>query len=170
MVAKPEESLTHARLVQAFSYDPETGIFRYKIVRTYHHKVGAIAGYKDPLGYVILRLDGLAYGAHRLAWFYVYGEPPRNNIDHANGICDDNRICNLRDATQSQNLCNKRIQSNNTSGYKGVTWHKGAQKWMAAAAFKKKQYYFGLYDTALEAYLARCAEVERLHGEFARHA
>lgn len=89
---------------------------------------------------------------------------------HINGNVSDNRIENLRDATQSNNLCNKRMQSNNTSGYKGVGWHKAAGRWVARITIRKQHTHLGLFDTPEEAYAAYCKAAEKLHGEFARLA
>jgi hypothetical protein len=67
-------------------------------------------------------LTGVLYREHRLAWLYMTGEWPTHEIDHINGDRVDNRFCNLREATASENRWNSRKRVNNTSGYKGVSW------------------------------------------------
>lgn len=88
------------------------------------------------------------------------------DIDHINDIGLDNRRLNLRPATRSQNQCNKKMQSNNTSGYKGVSKH--GTKWVYDIRANGNKLYRGGFETALEAFEARCKVVEQLHGEFTR--
>jgi hypothetical protein len=87
--------------------------------------------------------------------------------DHKNRQTLDNRDENLRISNRSQNACNRGIQSNNTSGFKGVTWHKTARKWAAQINLDGKHIYLGLFDVAEEAFAAYCAAANQLHGEFA---
>jgi hypothetical protein len=98
--------LTQERLKELLHYDPETGIFTNLTQRGGHAKKGAVAGTKNSIGYVCIRIDYDQYRAHRLAWLYVYGEFPEKFIDHMNEIRDDNRIINLRLATHQENLHN----------------------------------------------------------------
>ena len=95
--------MTPERLKELVSYDPESGVFtRLKITRGAH----VVCGNLRLDGYVSLYLDGKARSAHRMAWLYVYGSLPETALDHMNGVRHDNRICNLRPATRSQNLQN----------------------------------------------------------------
>jgi len=89
-------------------------------------------------------------------------------VDHINGNGLDNRKANLRICTQAQNTINKRMQKNNTSGFKGVTWHYKNRKWMAQITYQGKHKYIGTYSSKDEAYEAYRNEAVRLHGEFAR--
>lgn len=163
-------SLTAERLRACLVYDAETGVFTYRIVRHYLQKLGAVAGAKHGNGYLRIVIDGGHHYAHRLAWLYVYGEWPSKNIDHINGDRSDNRIANLRDATQGMNLCNKRIQSNNRCGLKGVSWHRAAGKWIAQIGVRGEHVYLGLFESPEDAHQAYCQAAQKLHGEFARAA
>ncbi len=162
--------LTHARLLECLSYDADTGVFRYRISRHYLQEVGAVAGCDDGRGYLQIRIDGAKYWAHRLAWFYVRGDWPHEDIDHVDGDHGNNRITNLRPATDCQNLQNRGKQSNNTSGLKGVTWHKGAQKWLAQIRARGEQHYLGLFEDRDQASATYVAKAKELHGAFTRTA
>jgi hypothetical protein len=159
-------SMEQERLKQLLDYDPETGIFKWR-VRRQRIFIGRVAGNRAIKGYLFLAFDGKTYQCHRLAWFYVYGEWPKYQIDHINGIRDDNRIANLRLATPSQNLQNRPAPSSNTSGFKGVAWHKGARKWQAYISLNSKRMYLGLFSTKEDAYSAYCTAAIKHHGEFA---
>ena len=89
-------------------------------------------------------------------------------VDHVNGNKLDNRRSNLRHATRSQNEQNKGLIASNTSGYKGVTFHKQTGKWQAVIGANNKSHYLGLHQTAELAHAAYCAEAKRLHGDFMR--
>lgn len=108
--------------------------------------------------------------AHRVVWAVLYGEWPDNEIDHINMDRSDNREANLRTANHSENNFNRSVQSNNTSGLKGVSWHKKGQKWRAHIALHGKQRHLGLFSTSDEAYQAYLSAVKDMHGEFARIA
>ena len=118
--------LTQERLKQLLTYDPETGLFkRFK-------RLGPkteIAGHVDTSGHRQIMLDTKLYMAHRLAWLYVYGYFPLNQIDHINRNPDDNRLVNLREATHSQNQQNTKVKSNNKSGFKGISFIAKENKW-----------------------------------------
>lgn len=91
-------------------------------------------------------------------------------VDHADTVTLNNTRANLRLATSSQNKCNRRLDSRNTSGFKGVGWSNQTGKWYGRVQLNGRQYHAGFHDTPEAAYAARCALAERLHGEFARHA
>jgi hypothetical protein len=106
----------HATLM----YDPETGIFTNRFTRHYKSVEGDVAGAIDALGYVIIKLFGESYKAHRLAFLYMEGSFPEEDTDHINRIRSDNRWVNLRRASTSQNLMNRPVFSNNKTGFTGV--------------------------------------------------
>jgi len=120
------------RLRELLEYDPETGVFIWKTGRG-SVKAGSVAGSKEANGYVRIRCDGGRYMAHRLAWLYVHGEFPPEEIDHINGVRDDNRLRNLRCVSRTENTRNQRLSNRNTSGITGVHWDKKAGKWRAKA-------------------------------------
>lgn len=105
-----------ARLRELFRYDPATGI----VVRRTTKNAGKPAGTLFSTGHLQVCVDGKVVGVHRIAWALHYGEYPSLEIDHVNGDGADNRICNLRLATSSQNNQNRRLSSRNKSGVKGV--------------------------------------------------
>ena len=148
--------LTYNGLKELLNYNPETGIFNWKIDRG-NKKSGDLAGCIDSHGYVIIRTSKIGYKAHRLAWFYVYGTWPENHIDHINGIRNDNRIENLRDVSRSINVQNQKIaQRNNKSGLLGVIWNKAINKFVAAIRINGKTTVIGKFDSkelAHEAYI-----------------
>jgi len=160
--------LTAERLHDLLNYDPLTGIFYWRVNRS-NIKAGSVAGHPTLRGYITIRIDHLPYQAHRLAWLYTYGSWPTDQIDHANRIKTDNRIANLREASRSENLRNSARRSDNTSGFKGVSWFPKAQKWGALIAINNHRIFLGLYDTREAAAAARREAADRLHGQFARH-
>lgn len=94
--------------------------------------------------------------------------PPGVRIDHANGDPMDNRLCNLRFATQRQNVQNARRRSDNKSGFKGVGWHTAGHKWTANIRANGVRHYLGLFTTREAAARAYDAAASRLFGHFAR--
>lgn len=168
-VKAKEQRLTAERLRAMLHYDPETGLFtRIGTRKRRPNRAGGV-GYVTPFGYLHIRINCCGmFSAHRLAWLYVYGEWPDGVIDHINGDATDNRIVNLRVATQAQNSANQGKQCRNTSGYKGVYWDKRRSKWMAQIGVQGRYKYLGRYDTAEEAHEAYREGCLRFHGEFAR--
>jgi len=140
------DMLTQAKLKELISYNQETGDMKWKNISHNRVKPYTKAGHMDRTGYARLSIEGKKYMVHRLAWLYVYGSFPENAIDHINRDRNDNRFSNLRLATVKQNNENISLRSHNTSGYRGVTWHKAAKKWMASVTHNKKQIYLGLFD------------------------
>lgn len=148
------------------SYDPESGVFT-RLAGKYHRaKKGDVAGARHIEGYLKFCLLGVSYLAHRAAFFYMTGEWPETDVDHINGDRSDNRWSNLRLASRSQNNCNSGRRRNNTSGHKGVRFHKKAGKWMAEARINGERIYLGLFDTAEAASEAYSDHAQKTHGEF----
>ena len=159
--------LSQAELKELLNYDPLTGIFIWKISNGKRAAAGRTAGGILATGYIQIRINAKHYLAHRLAWLFQTGTFPPDQIDHINGIRDDNRYTNLREAKNSQNCCNSKIRKNNTSGMKGVSWHKQQKKWRASIVKNNKQIFLGLFDDPALAHLAYCNAAEKLHQEFA---
>lgn len=162
--------ITHAELLAALSYDPETGIFRWKIKANANGAMpGMVAGYIDPRpigGYRYIGIHGYRNKASRLAWFYMTGRWPQADIDHINRNRLDDRWCNLREATRAQNLWNTSLSCRNKSGVKGVSWDPTRNKWTAHISAHGKQKNLGRFSTLEEARAARIAAADRLHGDF----
>src|ERR1019366_3934979 len=116
-----------ARLKEVLRYVPETGLFTWLMKRG-SRAAGSVAGTLRSDGYIQIRLDGDAYLGHRLAWFYQTGSWPTPECDHQDLDKTNNRWTNLREATKSQNKANVNRPISNTSGAKGVCWHKKGRK------------------------------------------
>lgn len=161
------ELITHKELLERLEYNPDTGIFTWKVSPSNNISIGDIAGcVKKDSGYIVISLKGKSYRAHRLAWFYCFNEWPQNLIDHIDKNTSNNKLENLREATKSQNQQNTNLQCNNTSGYKGVYWHTSAKKFMAQIKILGKNKYLGLYNTAEEAYEAYLKAVPKERKDF----
>jgi len=156
------------RLRELFSYDPDTGVFRYIKSPYRGHLVGSVAGTKTLSGYSKIVIGGREYRAHRIAWLWMTGAWPKGEIDNINLDKSDNRWCNLRLATGSQNTANTRAKPFNKSGVKGVCWHKLARKWRATITVNRKQHHLGFFCTLESAAAAYAAAAEQHFGEFAR--
>lgn len=164
------------RLRELLFYDRLSGIFRWKAREVTHSRLkiwnkryaGTIAGRLDSDGYRQIAIDNVRYAAHKLAWFYITEEWPKE-LDHKNLGKDDNWFDNLRISTRIQNGCNRGVQKNNTSGYKGVIYYKKNKKWGASIKINKKNKFLGLFDTAEAAATARGVATLKYHGEFGRH-
>ncbi len=136
--------ITHSELLRLVSYDPETGLFASKT------SIGRQIGFHHRSGYVHVVLNGRTYGAHRLAWLYVHGYiSEHHQIDHKDRDKANNRISNLRLADYIMNLSNAERSNPPTSGFRGVYLNGG--KFEAATMFKRKRYYLGVFNTAIEA-------------------
>jgi hypothetical protein len=152
-----------AAIRQTFRYDERNGAI-------YRVATGAVATKMNTKGYLRVKLARREYLAHRVAWFLFYGEWPTKFIDHKNRDTADNNIGNLREADRTQNQANSRLLAANTSGKKGVTWHKHCQKWQAAIKSGGKNYHLGLFHDVESAHAAYMAAAEDKFGEFARSA
>jgi len=153
-----------ATLRNLLHYDPNTGVFTWRVHSNVNY-VGAVAGCSMGSGYRRLGIAGKRYYEHRLAWLYVYGVWPTNQIDHINNIKNDNRIRNLREATVSQNHANK-------SKYKGKL-SKGVKKYphnkfSASIQVNGKYKYLGIYDTEEQAHAAYCEAAQKEFGAYYR--
>ena len=154
--------LTQSALKEILHYDPETGIFKWLKSRG-GVKAGSVAGSVDVQGYKLIMVKCKSYRAHRLAWFYIHGEFPPAGLDHKNRDRADNRISNLRPATQAENLQNLSISKNNTSGHAGVFWNSPRQKWGARMSLKNKTRFLGHFNNIEDAIAARKAAELKYH-------
>ena len=154
--------LTQQKLKQYLNYDPLTGVFIYKVKPCRKIRAGSVAGSLSH-GYIHIMISGKNYKAHRLAWLYVYGYFPEHDIDHIDRDPSNNKIDNLRHATHQCNIRNIGLQCNNTSGIKGVHWHKQHDKWHAQIMVNNKNHYLGLFTDFTEAVCTRLAAEQCLN-------
>lgn len=126
-------------------YSPDTGLFSLKHIKEIH------AGKST---YLYARINGQQITLHRLAFLYMSGYMPEQ-IDHINGDGQDNRWCNIRSVTKSENMKNRHINCNNRSGFTGVYWVNHLSKWQAAIKNNNKKIYLGSYESIIDAVSAR---------------
>ena len=164
------DRLTAERLREVLFYDKETGLFTWLVTLSTKCPAGSVSGKGNRSNrYVYIKIDGRSYFAHRLAWLYVKGVWPTNQIDHRNTDSRDNRWDNLREATPSQNSSNTGLRSNNTSGLKGASWSSKANKWSGWIRIRGTAKWLGYFDTAEEAHAAYRKAADGLFGEFANY-
>ena len=161
--------ITQEYLKENIHYDPLTGIFTW-VKKGRGRKINNTPGYINRAGptrlYRNITFFDKEYGAHRIAWMYLYGEFPKEDIDHINGDGLDNRLCNLRAVSRADNLKNKRVYKNNKSGVMGVSLRGG--KWRARIKLNGLEQCLGSYASKAEAIKARKA-AEQEHGFHENH-
>src|SRR5262245_25342238 len=148
--------LTKEEAVRLLSYDPKSGVLRWRIGQGVA-RAGNIAGTVKSDGYRAIRINRRSYNAHRLAWLIAKGEWPAGDVDHRNGQRKDNRIENLRLATGSQNLANQGLRRTNTSRCKGVSWHRANKRWWASMNLGGRKRSLGFFRDLESACRAYCA-------------
>lgn len=165
---------------ECFDVDFETGTLTWRVRPVTHFKTIAAMNRKNtqyagkrptycgPDGYLTPRVNGTLYRAHRIIWLLAYGEWPQYEVDHLNGIRDDNRLVNLREATHTENACNAKRRSDNTSGVTGVTFFKRYQRWMASITVDQNIIHLGYFDVLEDAAKARRI-AERHYGFHSNH-
>jgi hypothetical protein len=146
-------------------YDQHSGLITWRKSRG-SVKRGTLAGCIKNEGYRYIVINKTTYLAHRLVWMYVTGVDPKNmQIDHIDGNEDNNRFANLRLVSNKQNQENRTVNKNNSSGFRGVTFHASTKKWQGRVNHKNKIIYAGIYDTPSEAFMA----VEALRNSLYTH-
>lgn len=147
---------------RCLSYDPGTGVFT-RLVGPHKSLIGKPTGLLTVRGYVWVWLGGKRYAAHRLAWRLTTGEWPAQHLDHINGDKTDNRMCNLREATQAQNLQNIRsARPGNPTGLLGVCRRPNG-KFSAGITVDHRHHKLGVFETAEEAHAAYVKAKRELH-------
>ena len=156
-------------------YDPETGYLWWtnpseNSVRT-PKSLNKPVGYTHSEGYLHfsfkLSSKKVWLFSHRVAWFLYYGSWPKDMLDHINGIRWDNRIENLREATNEQNARNQRSHKDSLSQHKGACWDKQNQKWKARIMVSGKQKSLGSYASEEEAARAYDKAAREQFGDYA---
>ena len=156
--------ILQSRLKEILSYNAETGDFTW-IKKPYPQArcaVGSTAGSIHKHGYIVIGIDGKQYQASRLAWVYVNGDVLCLFIDHINGNRKDNRISNIRVATQQQNNHNTRNpRSDNSTGYLGVSISRG--KFVAQIGMNGHNKFLGYFESAADAHGAYINAKRNIH-------
>ncbi len=165
-----------------FAYDPETGVLTWRERPREHFKndgawrycnnrlAGRSAGSITSEGYVSIHVAGCRYQAHRIAWLIHYGKAPKDQIDHVDQVKSNNALCNLREATNTDNQKNTPLHKNSFSGTTGVTWYRPTRKWLATIKSNGKRIHLGYFSNKKDAEAARLAAegrlgFSRLHGQ-----
>jgi len=158
-------NFTLARVHELLNYDQHSGRFTWKRSRRGPAKAGDQAGYKRPDGYIKIKIDGSAVWAHRLAWFYVHGAWPENQIVHINGNSSDNSIANLRDVSPRTNMQNERQARRRKNGgtMLGAHWSKTWKRWKSSINAGGRLLHVGWFDTEQQAHAAYIAAKRKLH-------
>ena len=166
MLSREQQKLLNAELL----YSPDTGIFTWiHSGRGQTKRAGAPAGSAHSGGYVRIKVLGMTFFAHRLAYLFMVGEWPENDIDHINGVRDDNRWANLRAATRSENRRNCVGQpGRRVSPFKGVTTEHRSKRFKAQITVDGETIKLGHFDQESDAAIAYRQAAVALHGEFAK--
>lgn len=141
--------LTQSELKSKLTYDPLTGIFTWLVGSFKDKQAGCVSGNLPDDGYWIIRINKKTYQAHRLVYLYVYGEFPNGLLDHIDRNRINNKLNNLRPATDALNSKNQTIYKNNSTGYHGVTAH--GKHWRARINIDGHKVHLGVFDTIEEA-------------------
>lgn len=153
------------RLRSLMRYDPATGRF-HRLYSSGRNGAGEIAGYAHCKGYWTICVKQELFLAHRLAWFYMTGEMPRDEIDHINGDRRDNRWSNLRSVSVTMNRQNiRRAFATSTTGRLGVARHKrlGADRFSARICVSGVHHHLGMFATPDEAHAVYLQAKRQLH-------
>ena len=167
--------LTQEYLKECLDYNPETGVFTWKErpiehfkseltckrwnVRLGNKEAGSIHG----SGYLIVAVNRIKHRAHRLAWFYMNGKFPGNQIDHIDNDKLNNRISNLRDVANQVNTQNvSKPRTTNKTGFIGVYKHK-CGKYCAQIMVDGKGIYLGIFKTPQQAHAKYIEAKRKLH-------
>lgn len=155
--------LNAARLRELLEYNPETGIFIWKVTRGGPAVAGSVAGGTDSKGYRQIKIDMRLHLAHRLAWLYVHGIFPEGHLDHIDRNPKNNAISNLRECTHAENHQNVDLRNDNTSGVTGVCFDRASSKWLAYINKSGRRYRVGLFVSRDSAVAARIDAKSKLH-------
>jgi hypothetical protein len=170
--------LTKESAEEFFRYDNKTGKLFWKQRDRKHFSrdidwkmfntrfAGKEASSTTDQGYILTRFAGMAVRAHKIVWLMHNGYWPEHQIDHINGSRSDNRIENLRKATNAENSANRNGSKSN-SGYKGVHFLNKQEKYIAYITKNYNRYNLGRFDTPEEAHASYCAKAVELFGEYA---
>ena len=156
--------ITHQELLDNFDYHSETGI----LYRKYKNGDVQQIGCASRRGYLRLRFNKVSFSVHSLAWMFINGAMPNGQIDHINGITNDNRIENLRDVSQSENMRNCALSKNSKSGHLGVYWVEYRRRWRSMIFENGKNNHIGYFLNKSDAVASR-KEAESRCGYHTNH-
>lgn len=146
--------MKHEDLLKYAHYDPDTGVFT-RLKSAGNRASGTTIGSRSLKGYLTAMVMAEYVKVHRLAWFYMTGAWPTKEIDHINGVKDDNRFANLRDVSTSENCLNQHgPRRNNRSGFQGVSRIKKTGRFRARCTCGGVEHHLGVFATAEEAHEA----------------
>lgn len=161
-----ENMITKEELIKTLNYNPITGDFTWIAKPANCINLNDIAGYTDSTGYRRIKIKSKLYSHHRLAFLYMTGRFPDEQIDHINGIKTDNRWKNLRPATFRENNANKKSKEGSFSGLKGVTYQKRRNNYRAKLTSNGVTIHLGEFKTPELAHAAYCEASKKINGEF----
>jgi HNH endonuclease len=159
--------ISAGRLREVLHYNPDTGLWTWLVSVNRGARAGSRAG-TIIKGYLRIRIDGQGYQASCLAWFYMTGEWPIREVDHRDTDKANDRWINLREASSAENNSNRRMFKNNTSGFKGVSWDRKAQKWRVQIQRCGSKIFLGFRYTPEEGAALYALGSEQHHRQFGR--
>lgn len=171
-MSMPSNKIDQKQLKELLHYCPLSGDFTWKYPTSFRVKSGDVAGYihSNGLGksYVQIRIYKVKYYAHQLAFLYINGELPSEQVDHLNGNGLDNSFVNLRLVNHSENSKNQKLRCTNTSGVVGVFWSNDRRLWQASITVKGKTLFLGRFSDIEDAKKARTS-AEDFYGFHTNH-
>lgn len=167
------QQISQQLLKELFDYREDGNLIRKKTTMGKGNIAGSVVGYKPKVitrshRYATTKINGKHYSIHKLIYMWHTGVWPEQ-IDHINKDSLDNRIENLRLATSAQNASNRKLFTSNTSGAKGVSWHKAQKKWFVYVDVNKKRKNIGYFDDFELAELVAIEARDKYHGVYANH-
>ena len=145
---------TQKELLSLFNYNEETGDLTWKVTRG-SIKKGTLCNYNNGRGYLRTRIDKKQFLNHIIIYIMMTGEEPKFQIDHDDGNTLNNKWDNLIQRTQSENIRKAKLKSDNTSGYKGVSWNLKRNKWESYITINKKRKFLGYFNDIVDAINSR---------------
>lgn len=166
MATTAELKITGSMLEIFLNYCPATGIFTWARSRGPQAIAGEEAGTLNDNGYVVIMINGIRLRAHRIAWVWMKGYWPDEDIDHEHGERGNNRFHKIREVTRSQNLFNAGLRASNKTGHKGVHFCTARQKFVAQIKINKKNVCLGRFSSLAEAVEVRLSAEALHYGQF----
>lgn len=156
-----------ARIRELLDYDRETGIFRWKTKRRGNRSGQQAGHFNKESGYWFVRVDDTLIRSHRLAWAWVRGYWPEEEIDHKDRNRGNCRFANLRKAARVQNAANMSMHPKNTTGVAGVSLTTSRKRFRAEIHISSKRIHLGYFDSLDAAGEARKQASIKYRGKFA---